>query len=112
MLHNTESANNQKLMIEYEKYQELQAKSQKMQEYYDRKLQEMERERETAMAELTQDYKIRIEEKINQLEQVCISCSRIQPTIKYVIQFTIYAYLSFHLSSWYLYTIYGTSSFI
>ena len=28
----SESANNQKLMSEYEKYQELQAKSQKMQE--------------------------------------------------------------------------------
>ena len=57
-------------MLEYEKYQELQAKSQKMQEHYDRKLQEMVKEREIAMAELTQDYKIRLDEKTNQLEQV------------------------------------------
>merc|ERR1711976_448926 len=39
-LQDLESTNNQKLMLEYEKFQELQAKSQKMQEDYERQLQE------------------------------------------------------------------------
>lgn len=38
----TESANNQKLMLEYEKFQEMQSKMMKMQEEYERQLIEKE----------------------------------------------------------------------
>lgn len=65
-----ESANNQKLMLEYEKFQELQAKSQKMQEDYERQLQEMEENRERALEELTEYYETRIQEMTAKLEQV------------------------------------------
>ncbi|XP_019645355.1 PREDICTED: cilia- and flagella-associated protein 57-like [Branchiostoma belcheri] len=64
-----ESANNQKLMLEYEKYQELQAKSQKMQEDYERQLQEMEESKEQALEELTEYYETKLQEKTAQLEQ-------------------------------------------
>ena len=67
-----ESANNQKLMSEYEKYQELQAKSQKMQEDYERQLTEMEESKEQALEELTEYYENKLTEKSNQLEQVNI----------------------------------------
>ncbi|XP_064626846.1 cilia- and flagella-associated protein 57-like [Lineus longissimus] len=68
-LQDLESANNQKLMLEYEKYQELQAKSQKMQEDYERQLQEMEESKERALEELTEYYETKLQEKITQLEQ-------------------------------------------
>ena len=67
---NLESANNQKLMLEYEKFQELQAKSQKMQEDYERQLQEMEDSRERALEELTEYYETKLQERTTQLEQV------------------------------------------
>lgn len=51
-----ESANNKKLMSEYEKYQELQTKSQRMQEDYERQLQEMEEAKEHALEQLTEFY--------------------------------------------------------
>lgn len=59
-------------MLEYEKFQELQAKSQKMQEDYERQLQEMEENRERALEELTEYYETRIQEMTTKLEQVCI----------------------------------------
>ena len=69
-LQDLESANNQKLMLEYEKFQELQAKSQKMQEDYERQLQEMEENRERALEELTEYYETRLQEMTSKLEQV------------------------------------------
>ena len=69
-LQDLESANNQKLMSEYEKYQELQAKSQKMQEDYERQLTEMEESKEQALEELTEYYENKLTEKSAQLEQV------------------------------------------
>ena len=69
-LQDLESANNQKLMSEYEKYQELQAKSQKMQEDYERQLTEMEESKEQALEELTEYYENKLQEKTAQLEQV------------------------------------------
>ncbi|CAH1775033.1 unnamed protein product [Owenia fusiformis] len=68
-LQDLESANNQKLMLEYEKFQELQAKSQKMQEDYERQLQEMEESKERALEELTEYYETKLTEKTGQLEQ-------------------------------------------
>lgn len=57
-------------MLEYEKYQDLQAKSQKMQEDYERQLQEAEEQKEQSMEELTEHYETKVQEKSSQLEQV------------------------------------------
>nr|CAB3267722.1 WD repeat-containing protein 65 [Phallusia mammillata] len=64
-----ESTNNQKLMLEYEKYQELQAKSQRMQEDYERQLQDADESKEQALEELTEFYETKLQEKSSQLEQ-------------------------------------------
>eukprot|EP00795_Rhopilema_esculentum_P004667 gene4667-20951_t len=64
-----ESANNKKLMSEYEKYQELQNKSQKMQEDYERQLQEMEDSKERALEENTEYYEKKLQEKQGHLDQ-------------------------------------------
>ena len=69
-----ESSNNQKLMMEYEKYQELQAKSQKMQEDYERQLQEMEENKERSLEELTEYYETKLQEMTTRLEQVDNYC--------------------------------------
>ncbi|KXJ18311.1 cilia- and flagella-associated protein 57 [Exaiptasia diaphana] len=68
-LQDLESANNQKLMSEYEKYQELQSKSQKMQEDYERQLTEMEEAREQVLEELTEYYENKLQGKTSLLEQ-------------------------------------------
>src|SRR5688572_25937603 len=68
-----ESTNNQKLMLEYEKYQELQGKSQRMQEDYERQLSEMEEKREQALQALTEYYEAKIQELTSKLEQVSSS---------------------------------------
>jgi hypothetical protein len=57
-------------MSEYEKYQELQSKSQKMQEDYDRQLEEMEASKEQALSELTEYFETKLQEKTGQLDQV------------------------------------------
>ena len=57
-------------MLEYEKYQELQAKSQKMQEDYERQLQEQEESHSLALHQQTEHYAKRLEEKEAQLAQV------------------------------------------
>ena len=57
-------------MLEYEKYQELQAKSQKMQEEYERQIGEMDDNREHALEELTEYYEGKVQEKTTALEQV------------------------------------------
>lgn len=51
-----ESANNKKLMSEYEKYQELQTKSQRIQEDYERQLQEMKLAKDNALQEQMEYY--------------------------------------------------------
>ena len=57
-------------MIEYEKYQELQSKSQKMQEDYERQLAETEESKEQALEELTEYYETKLQEKTTLLDQV------------------------------------------
>ncbi len=57
-------------MLEYEKYQELQAKSQKQQEDYERQLGDMEDSRERALEELTDYYEAKLQEKTSALERV------------------------------------------
>nr|XP_016848705.1 PREDICTED: cilia- and flagella-associated protein 57 [Anolis carolinensis] len=64
-----ESGNNQKLLLEYEKYQELQMKSQRMQEEYEKQLHEMEESKSQAMEELTEYYEAKLLEKTTLLEE-------------------------------------------
>lgn len=56
-------------MSEYEKYQELQSKSQKLQEDYERQLEEMEASKEQALSELTEYFETKLQDKTGQLEQ-------------------------------------------
>lgn len=65
-----ENTTNTKLMGEYEKYQELQARSQRLQEDYERQLQEMEGAREKALQELTDHYERKLHEKQIEIEKV------------------------------------------
>lgn len=67
-------------MLEYEKYQELQGKSQRMQEDYERQLSEMEEKREQALQALTEYYEAKIQELTSKLEQVISSIPVICPT--------------------------------
>ncbi|XP_053099420.1 cilia- and flagella-associated protein 57 isoform X2 [Hemicordylus capensis] len=64
-----ESGNNQKLLLEYEKYQELQMKSQRMQEEYEKQLHEMEENKSQALEELTEYYEAKLLEKTTLLEE-------------------------------------------
>ena len=57
-LQDLESANNQKLMAEYEKYQELQAKSQRMQEEYERQLAAKSESHKQALREQTEQVSV------------------------------------------------------
>jgi WD40 repeat protein len=68
-LQDLESTNNQKLMLEYEKFQELQAKSQRMQEDYEHQLSEMEEKKEQALQELTEYYEDKLQELTAKFEQ-------------------------------------------
>ncbi len=60
-------------MGEYEKYQELQARSQRLQEDYERQLQNMEEAKETALQELTEHYERKRKEMEMKLEEVKIN---------------------------------------
>lgn len=57
-------------MLEYEKFQELQGKSQCMQEDYDQQLTEMEQKREHDLQELIDNYENKLQELHTKLEQV------------------------------------------
>ena len=67
---NLENKNSHKLMGEYEKYNELQAKYQKMQEEYERQLQIADTGKQHSLEELTEYYETRLQEKSSLLEQV------------------------------------------
>uniref|UniRef100_A0A4W5MSY0 Uncharacterized protein n=1 Tax=Hucho hucho TaxID=62062 RepID=A0A4W5MSY0_9TELE len=69
-LQDLESANSQKLMLEYEKYQELQLKSQQMQQDYEEQLQQMDESKAAALEDLTLHYEGKLHEKLLVLEQV------------------------------------------
>lgn len=69
----TESANNQKLMLEYEKFQEMQSKMMKMQEEYERQLIEKEESKQRDMERQTEYYETKLQEMTAKLEQVDIS---------------------------------------
>ncbi|MCJ8731889.1 hypothetical protein PDJAM_G00204930 [Pangasius djambal] len=67
--HDLESTNSQKLMLEYEKHQELQLKLQKMQESYEEKLHDLEDGRVRALEDMTQFYEAKLQEKVLELGQ-------------------------------------------
>lgn len=73
-----ESSNNQKLLLEYEKYQELQLKSQRMQEEYEKQLRDNDETKSQALEELTEFYEAKLQEKTTLLEEVP-SASPTQP---------------------------------
>ncbi|CAB1323901.1 unnamed protein product [Coregonus sp. 'balchen'] len=76
-LQDLESANSQKLILEYEKYQELQLKSQQMQQDYEEQLQQMDESKASALEDLTLHYEGKLHEMLLVLEQ-CQEESRIQ----------------------------------
>jgi len=57
-------------MLEYEKYNELQAKSQRMQEDYENQLRELEKSKQGGFEELTEYYEGKLRETCALLEQV------------------------------------------
>lgn len=69
-LQDLENTNNQKLMMEYEKYQDLQSKTQKIQEDYERQLSEMEQSKEKAINEMQEHYEDRIHKLNLQIEKL------------------------------------------
>uniref|UniRef100_A0A0B7A6G0 Cilia- and flagella-associated protein 57 n=1 Tax=Arion vulgaris TaxID=1028688 RepID=A0A0B7A6G0_9EUPU len=68
-LQDLESASNQKLMLEYEKFQEQQTKTLKIQEDYEKQLTEMEEGKEKALERLTAYYETKLHDMRTKLEQ-------------------------------------------
>ncbi|XP_025276247.3 cilia- and flagella-associated protein 57 isoform X9 [Canis lupus familiaris] len=68
-LQDLECCNNQKLLLEYEKYQELQLKSQRMQEEYEKQLRDNDETKSQALEELTEFYEAKLQEKTTLLEE-------------------------------------------
>ncbi|XP_075386789.1 cilia- and flagella-associated protein 57 [Tenrec ecaudatus] len=68
-LQDLECCNNQKLLLEYEKYQELQLKSQRMQEEYEKQLRDNDETKSQALEELTEFYEAKLQEKTALLEE-------------------------------------------
>lgn len=71
-------------MLEYEKFQELQGKSQRMQEDYERQLSEMEEKKEQALEELTEYYETKLLELTTKLEQVSLMFSLFSSLMKFI----------------------------
>ncbi|TSL47697.1 Cilia- and flagella-associated protein 57 [Bagarius yarrelli] len=63
------STNNQKLMLEYEKHQELQLKLRWMQDNYEEKLQDLEGVRVRALEDMSEFYEAKLKEKALELAQ-------------------------------------------
>ncbi|XP_051989486.1 cilia- and flagella-associated protein 57 [Xyrauchen texanus] len=64
-----ESTNNQKLMLEYEKFQDLQLKLHNVQQEYEQQLHSVEESKTRALEEMTQLYEAKLLEKIMMLTQ-------------------------------------------
>ena len=67
-------------MLEYEKYNELQAKSQRMQEDYENQLRDLERSKQGGLEELTEFYEAKLRETCARLEQVLVLPTDRPPT--------------------------------
>ncbi|XP_056119583.1 cilia- and flagella-associated protein 57 [Rhinichthys klamathensis goyatoka] len=68
-LQDMESTSNQKLMLEYEKYQELQLKLHNVQQECEQQLHSMEESKTRALEEMMQSYEAKLEEKMMLLNQ-------------------------------------------
>ncbi|KAJ7401935.1 Cilia- and flagella-associated protein 57 [Pitangus sulphuratus] len=64
-----ESESNKKLLMENERYEELQVKSQRMQEAYERQLNSLEESKSTAVKELTEHYEEKLKQKTVLLQE-------------------------------------------
>ncbi|XP_032825748.2 cilia- and flagella-associated protein 57 [Petromyzon marinus] len=69
-LHDTESGNSQKLLLEYERQQELQVRAQRMQDEFEQQLQEADEARERALRSAAQSYEQQLAEQQELLKQV------------------------------------------
>lgn len=76
----SECCNNQKLLLEYEKYQELQLKSQRMQEEYEKQLRDNDETKSQALEELTEFYEAKLQEKTGLLEEVLTGSQAVPPS--------------------------------
>ena len=66
----TEVSYSQKLIVEHERFQDLQQKYQRMQEDYEKQLKAAEESRVQGLEELTQAYETKLQEKTQLLAQV------------------------------------------
>lgn len=66
----TESSSSQKLIVEHERYQDLQHERQRLQEDYENRLEAAEESKTQALEELTQRYEVPLQEKTRLVVQV------------------------------------------
>lgn len=67
------------MLLEYEKYQELQIKSQRMQEDYEKQLRDNDETKSQALEELTEFYEAKLQEKTTLLEEVLSGTQAVPP---------------------------------
>lgn len=67
------------MLLEYEKYQELQLKSQRMQEEYEKQLRDNDETKSQALEELTEFYEAKLQEKTGLLEEVLAGSQAVPP---------------------------------
>ncbi|KAJ3293662.1 Cilia- and flagella-associated protein 57 [Borealophlyctis nickersoniae] len=65
-----ETVHNSKLMAEYEKFQELQARTIELQGQWERQMRDMQIAKEKALAELTQHFEVKLREKQAEIDQL------------------------------------------
>ncbi|KAI9344641.1 quinon protein alcohol dehydrogenase-like superfamily [Obelidium mucronatum] len=65
-----ETVHNSKLMTEYDKFQELQAKTAELQVQWERQMRDMQVAKEKALAELTNHFEIKLKDKQAEIERV------------------------------------------
>jgi DNA repair exonuclease SbcCD ATPase subunit len=83
-----ENSQNIKLMAEYEKYQELKAKTADLQEQWEHQMQDMQTQKNQALEELNKHFEERLKEKERELERVIYNLIQLQDEIKqHVLEF-------------------------
>lgn len=74
------------MLLEYEKYQELQLKSQRMQEEYEKQLRDNDETKSQALEELTEFYEAKLQEKTTLLEEVLTGSQAVPPVDSAILQ--------------------------
>lgn len=74
------------MLLEYEKYQELQLKSQRMQEEYEKQLRDNDETKSQALEELTEFYEAKLQEKTTLLEEVLTGSRAVPPVHNAILQ--------------------------